>query len=118
VLSQSLIAAPAIVLVALMYLGSMIKVLVTRMSGTGQSAALEILRSRGHHAVDTDTDEWSVSVALGDGTPDRIWREEAIAALLDRHELGQLFVAGCQTNQGEFYSRFDHVALLSARPGS
>ena len=25
-----------------------------------------------------------------------------------------LFVAGCETNQGRFYTEFDHVALLSA----
>jgi thymidylate kinase len=49
-----------------------------------------------------------------DGSPDWIWREEAIDALLDKYENGQLFVAGCKTNQGKFYSSFDHVALLSA----
>ena len=31
--------------------------------------------------------------------------------------LVNFFVAGCQTNQGKFYSRFDHVALLSAPAG-
>ena len=34
--------------------------------------------------------------------------------MLDKYEHGQLFVAGCKTNQGKFYSRFDHVVLLSA----
>lgn len=92
----------------------MTKVLVTGMSGTGKSAALEMLRSRGHHTVDTDTDEWSVWVTQGDGSPDWIWRDDAIAALLDEYEHGQLFVAGCKTNQGTFYPRFDHIALLSA----
>lgn len=92
----------------------MTKVLVTGMSGTGKSAALEVLRSRGHHTVDTDTDEWSMWVTQPDGAPDWIWREEAIAELLDGHGDGHLFVAGCKTNQGKFYSRFDHVALLSA----
>ncbi len=97
-----------------MYLGLMAKVLVTGMSGTGKSAALEVLKSRGHHTVDTDTDEWSVWVTRPDGSPDWIWRKEAIAALLDDYEDRQLFVAGCKTNQGGFYSRFDHVVLLSA----
>jgi dephospho-CoA kinase len=90
------------------------KVLVTGMSGTGKSAALDVLRSRGHHAVDTDTDEWSILVTQPDGTPDWIWREDAIASLLNETEHDQLFVGGCKTNQGKFYSRFDHVALLSA----
>jgi len=84
------------------------------MSGTGKSACLEILNSRGYHSVDTDTDEWSVWVTQTDGTSDWIWNEEVIAALLDKYEDGQLFVAGCKTNQGKFYSSFDHVVLLSA----
>jgi len=92
----------------------MARVLVTGMSGTGKSAALEVLRTRGHRTVDTDTDEWSVWVTQPDGSSDWIWREEAIATLLDQYEHGQLFVAGCKTNQGKFYPRFDHVALLSA----
>jgi len=87
---------------------------VTGMSGTGKSACLEILNSRGYHSVDTDTDEWSVWVTQTDGSSDWIWNEEVIAALLDKYEDGQLFVAGCKTNQGKFYSSFDHVVLLSA----
>lgn len=87
---------------------------MTGMSGTGKSACLKILNSRGYCSVDTDTDEWSIWVRQSDGSPDWIWREEAIDALLDSYEHGQLFVAGCKTNQGKFYSRFDHVVLLSA----
>jgi thymidylate kinase len=64
--------------------------------------------------VDTDTDEWSVWATQPDGSPDWVWREGAIGALLDKYENGQLFVAGCKTNQGKFYSSFDHVVLLSA----
>jgi dephospho-CoA kinase len=97
-----------------MYRGQMAKVLVTGMSGTGKSACLEILNSRGFNSVDTDSDEWSVWTTQADGSPDWIWREEAINALLDKYENGQVFVAGCKTNQGRFYSRFDHVVLLSA----
>jgi dephospho-CoA kinase len=92
----------------------MAKVLVTGMSGTGKSACLEILNSRGFNTVDTDTYDWSVWTTQADGSPDWIWREEAIDAMLDKYEHGQLFVAGCKTNQGKFYSRFDHVVLLSA----
>ena len=90
------------------------KVLVTGMSGTGKSAALQILGERGHWVVDTDTDEWSHWVTLPDGSPDWIWREDAIAALLASHQDGHLFVAGCKTNQGKLYPKFDHIALLSA----
>jgi dephospho-CoA kinase len=84
------------------------------MSGTGKSTALQMLGERGHRVVDTDTDEWSCWVSLPDGSDDWAWREDAIASLLASHDGGQLFVAGCKTNQGKFYDQFDHIALLSA----
>jgi len=100
--------------VPIRYPRSMAKVLVTGMSGTGKSSALRLLSARGHRTIDTDTDEWSYWVDLPDGSPDWIWREEAISELLRSHSTGSLFVAGCKTNQGRFYAEFDHVALLSA----
>ncbi|NRQ33563.1 AAA family ATPase [Nonomuraea sp. NN258] len=92
----------------------MAKILVTGMSGTGKSTALKLLAARGHHAVDTDTDRWSHWVTLPDGSGDWVWREPAIDALLSGHDEGDLFVAGCKSNQGVFYPRFDQVVLLSA----
>jgi broad-specificity NMP kinase len=91
-----------------------VKVLVTGMSGTGKSTALAHLRRRGHAVVDTDSDAWSTWVVLPDGSADWVWREEAVAALLDGHRGGHLFVAGCKSNQGRFHAAFDHVVLLSA----
>jgi dephospho-CoA kinase len=90
------------------------KVLVTGMSGTGKSESLKMLSLRGYNTVDTDTDTWSIWVSQPDGSADWVWREEAISELLDQYEHGQLFVAGCKTNQGLFYPRFDRVVLLSA----
>jgi shikimate kinase len=90
------------------------KILVTGMSGTGKSAALQLLSQRGHRTVDTDTDEWSHWVTEPDGSPDWVWREDAMTRLLAGHRDGYLFVAGCKTNQGKFYPQFDHIALLSA----
>ena len=84
------------------------------MSGTGKSTALELLGRRGHHVVDTDTDQWSYWVSSPDGSPDWIWREAPISRLLASHKDGHLFVGGCKTNQGKFYPQFDHIALLSA----
>lgn len=90
------------------------KVLVTGMSGTGKSTALGLLSERGHRTVDTDADEWSYWSTLPDGSKDWIWREDAITRLLAEDLDGSLFVSGCKTNQGKFYSQFDHVVLLSA----
>ena len=90
------------------------RVLITGMSGTGKSTALQILGARGHRTIDTDTDQWSRWVTLPDGSSDWVWREQAIADLLASHSEGSLFVAGCKTNQGKFYSQFDHIVLLSA----
>jgi hypothetical protein len=79
------------------------------MSGTGKSAALAELARRGHRVVDTDYGGWTDEAGR-----ERLWREDRIAALLDAHDSGALFVSGCVPNQGKFYPRFDAVVLLSA----
>jgi len=92
----------------------MSKVLVTGMSGTGKSSSIRLLAERGFQTVDTDTNEWSYWVTLPDGSRDWIWREAAMSNLLRSHAGESLFVAGCKTNQGEFYAEFDHIVLLGA----
>jgi dephospho-CoA kinase len=79
------------------------------MSGTGKSTVLAELERRGHRIVDTDVGGW-----VDESGPERLWREERIAALLDGHADGALFVAGTVANQGRFYPRFDAVVLLRA----
>lgn len=83
------------------------------MSGTGKSTVIQELNARGYKAVDTDTDEWSEWVRDGE-EPDWVWREDRIEDLLSSADAEVLFISGCKTNQGKFYSQFEHVILLSA----
>lgn len=66
------------------------------------------MRAGGRRVVDTDYGDWIES------SPEPLWREDRIAALLDEDEDGTLFLSGCVANQGRFYERFDAVVLLSA----
>lgn len=92
----------------------MTRVLITGMSGTGKSTALAELARRGHRVVDADLSGWSIEVASPDGCgAEQLWRVEAMNAVLAQHVSGWLFVAGCASNQGLFYDRFDAVVLLS-----
>jgi dephospho-CoA kinase len=86
-------------------------ILVTGMSGTGKSSALNELARRGFDVVDTDEPGWS---AWSDADGGMVWREPRIAELLDRPRGRPLVVAGAVSNQGRFYARFDAVVLLSA----
>jgi dephospho-CoA kinase len=85
------------------------------MSGTGKSTVLGELATRGHRVVDTDYGGYSEEVPRSDtGGVEQVWRDDRIRELLDECGEGLLFVAGCVTNQGRFYPRFDAVVLLSA----
>jgi dephospho-CoA kinase len=84
-------------------------VLVTGMSGVGKSTVLAELERRGHRVVDTDVGGW-----IDESGPERLWREERVAALLEDEGDGALFVAGTVANQGRLYGHFDAVVLLSA----
>jgi dephospho-CoA kinase len=94
------------------------RVLVTGMSGTGKSAALSELASRGFRVVDTDEPGWSVWVEnpAEAGGGEWLWVEERMSELLAEDGEAPLFVSGCVRNQGSFYDRFDAVVLLSAAP--
>jgi adenylate kinase family enzyme len=94
----------------------MTKVLVTGMSGTGKSSALEELGRRGYRIVDTDDPGWTEWVASENevGGGEYLWVEDRMTELLGLDDPRTLFVQGCVRNQGKFYDRFDAVVLLSA----
>ena len=85
--------------------------MVTGMSGTGKSTALDELSRRGFRVVDTDESGWTVWDEQDDGY---VWREDRIAELLSIDEGPTLYVSGTVSNQGRFYPHFDAVVLLSA----
>jgi dephospho-CoA kinase len=90
------------------------RVLVTGMSGTGKSTVLRQLSERGHQIVDLDDEGWSQEFPTADSlSREQLWREDRMDALLADTSRGLLFVAGCASNQGKFYDRFDAVVLLS-----
>jgi hypothetical protein len=97
----------------------MSRILVTGISGTGKSSALDELGRRGYRVVDTDDPGWRAyrehsasSDELHRG--EWLWVEERMTTLLDSDDRCSLFVAGCSANQSTFYERFDAVVLLSA----
>ena len=71
------------------------------------------LARRGHRVVDTDLSAWSTLRQPAAPGAEQLWRRDAMDALLAQRVAGWLFVAGCASNQGSFYDRFDAVVLLS-----
>jgi shikimate kinase len=97
------------------------RVLITGMSGTGKSAVIQELASRGYPAHDLDTAEWSewIDADPSDSlTPvegkDWVWQENRVRELLSGPEEQMLFVSGCAENMGRLFPLIDCIILLSA----
>ena len=84
-------------------------ILITGMSGTGKSAALDRLRARGHSCIDMDEPAWSYM----DSNGHQHWNLEQLVPMLEDATPGPLFVAGCAEEQAKVYDRFTCVILLS-----
>jgi shikimate kinase len=79
------------------------------MSGTGKSTLVAALTALGHRAIDTD-DGYCVEASNGEW----VWDEQRMDALFATSDVANLVVAGCASNQGQYYDHFDIVILLSA----
>ena len=79
----------------------MIAVLVTGMSGVGESTVLLELARRGHRVIDTDYGGWSEDIVSVEGTGvEQLWREDRMSDLLAQDSVGVLFISGTVANQG------------------
>ena len=97
----------------------MTRILLTGISGTGKSSALDELGRRGYRVVDTDDPGWREYRRYPEPIDELhrgewLWVEERVNALLDFDDGRALFVGGGVRNQSKFYDRFDAVVLLSA----
>ncbi len=95
------------------------RILVTGMSGTGKSSALDELGRRGYRVVDTDDPGWRLYRPHPEPIDELhrgewLWVEERMTALLEVDDGRPLFVGGGARNQATFYDRFDAVVLLHA----
>lgn len=88
------------------------RILVTGMSGTGKSALMSELTTRGYAAIDVDDPGRALTYPRAGG--ELGWNVNAIRALLSRTTDSPLFLAGCSDEQAELYAEFDCVVLLSA----
>ena len=80
---------------------------------------------RSDSSLNGDTGQWTPTPTSGyfrvtfpDGSPDWIWREDAMSDLLRERQRGEpLRFAGCKTNQGRFYGRVQPRRTARLRAG-
>ncbi|MGQ0593998.1 MAG: hypothetical protein ACT4QB_15540 [Gammaproteobacteria bacterium] len=88
----------------------MTRVLLTGMSGTGESSVIRELRRKRFTAIDMDESGWSVHNAEGH----QLWCEDRLLEVFKADDVDHLFVSGCAENQVNFYAQFSHIILMSA----
>ena len=85
-------------------------VYITGMSGTGKSSLIEYVVARGYAGIDTDYGDWKIYSAA---TEEWILDAAKLLPVLRHPNNAVLFIAGCCSNQKEFYQFFDCIILLS-----
>ena len=81
---------------------------LTGLSGVGKSSVLSELKNRGYKT--TDLDYGYITFQHNE----RLFDEMKVNRLLENHKASHLILAGTESNQGQFYSSFDVVVLLTA----
>ncbi|MDV2682747.1 AAA family ATPase [Alkalihalophilus lindianensis] len=87
-------------------------IFVTGLSGVGKSSVLKQLEREGYNVVDTDYGY--IKVVKNGEIEERVWDEEKITQMIEKHKKSHLFMSGCYSNQSKFYDYFDNVVLLKA----
>ncbi|MEX1255117.1 MAG: AAA family ATPase [Dehalococcoidia bacterium] len=83
------------------------RVLITGMSGTGKSTLVRGLAARGCRAIDVDEPGWSEAAPDGEW----VWRADGVRELLATEDAEVILVAGCASNQVQFYRQFEIIVL-------
>lgn len=81
---------------------------ITGLSGVGKTTILSEMKSRGYKTVDLDYGYMTYK------KNERLFDKNKITRLLNDFKDSHLILAGTESNQGQFYSAFDEIILLTA----
>ncbi len=80
---------------------------ITGLSGVGKTSVLNEMSNRGFHTVDFDDGY------IKSEENERLFDADKIYDLIENHTASNLILAGTESNQGEFYTHFDFIILLT-----
>jgi len=86
------------------------RVLLTGMSGTGESTAIRRLAALGYKTVDLDDGGWTKQKPCRAGE-ETVWLGDRVASLLSTEGADVLFINGAARNQTKFYPQTDPADL-------